>query len=117
MTPRDPKNNTIVNPKLVVEVLSPSTERVDRGRKFENYLQLESLEEYVIVSQDQPRVESYYRQPDGSWGAFAFATGIDATLKLRSLGFEISLREIFENVDFPPLEDLNSAGGVSVKPS
>ena len=100
--PRDPGKNTVTNPKLIVEVLSPSTENIDRGRKFENYLRLESLEEYVLVSQDQPLITSYYRQPDGSRGAFTFAKGLQEVLKLRSLSIEIPLSEIFANVVFPP---------------
>jgi Uma2 family endonuclease len=100
--PRDSGNNTVTNPKLIVEVLSGSTEQIDRGRKLENYLQLDSLEEYVLVSQDHARVESYHRQPDGTWGVFAFASGLQAVLHLRSLGFEIPMGEIYANVVFPP---------------
>jgi Uma2 family endonuclease len=103
---RDRSSNTVTNPKLVIEVLLPSTEQIDRGRKFENYLQIESLEEYVLVSQDRPRVESYYRQPDGSWGAFSFADGMQSYLKLHSLGFEIPLTEIYANVVFPAAESV-----------
>ena len=105
--PRDPRENTVTNPKLVAEILSPSTEQIDRGRKFENYLRLESLQEYVLVSQDQPLITSYYRQPDGTWGAFAFATGLQDVLKLRSLSIEIPLSEIFANVVFPPVDGVH----------
>jgi len=65
--PADPSGHTIVNPVLLVEVLSPSTESEDRGNKWQQYQQLESLQEYVLVSQDQPRIEVYRRLPTGGW--------------------------------------------------
>jgi Uma2 family endonuclease len=105
--PRDAGNNTVINPTLIVEVLSPSTEGRDRGRKFENYLRLESLQEYVLVSQDHARVESYCRHPDGTWGAFAFAAGLHESLKLHSLDCVIPLSEIYANVVFPPAESMD----------
>ena len=60
------KAYTLSNPTVLVEVLSPSTEGWDRGFKFERYQHLESLREYVLISQEKPRVETYLRQPDGS---------------------------------------------------
>lgn len=75
--------DTLLNPQVVIEVLSDSTAKYDRGAKFRNYQQVPSLQEYVLISQDQPLIERYARQTDGSWnlvtfddryGAFAFAT-------------------------------------------
>ena len=101
---RDPTRQTILNPRLVVEVLSPSTEAYDRGRKFERYMDVSALQEYVLVTQDRPRVESLFRQADGTW-SFAHATGLSATLRLRSLSVDLPLAEAYAGVTFPPAED------------
>ena len=98
--PRDPSGQTVSNPRLIVEVLSPSTEKHDRLEKFDGYMQLESFEEYVLVSQDRPRVETYYRQADGTW-LFAPSVGLEATVKFRSLGIELGLAGIYADVEFP----------------
>lgn len=66
LDPADPRGTTITNPSLLVEVLSPSTEEVDRGSKLEDYQRIPSLQEYVLVSQ-HPRVEIYRRLSSGSW--------------------------------------------------
>jgi Uma2 family endonuclease len=65
--PADPTGETATNPTLIVEVLSPSTEQVDRGDKWQHYQRIPSLQEYVLVSQSQPRVEWYRRLPSGGW--------------------------------------------------
>ncbi len=89
LDPADPSRTTITNPSLIVEVLSPSTEEVDRGDKLRDYQRIPSLQEYVLVSQEQ-RVEIYRRLPDGSWnyvdvqeGRVQLATG--PTLDLAAL--------------------------------
>lgn len=104
LDPRDKAKGTVLNPRLIVEVLSPSTQSIDRNQKLKNYLQIESLEEYLLVSQDAPRVESFFRQPGGSW-LFTPVDGVDGILKVRSMNFEIPLREIFEGVEFPAETD------------
>lgn len=65
--PADPSDNTITNPTLIVEVLSPSTEEDDRGSKWQHYQLMPSLQEYVLVSQSLPRVERYRRLASGGW--------------------------------------------------
>ena len=65
--PSDPVGATITNPTVLVEVLSPSTESADRGSKWLHYQQIPSLREYVLVGQDEPRIEIYRRLPSGSW--------------------------------------------------
>ena len=90
-----------INPVLIVEVLSASTERDDRERKFARYFEAESLQEYVLVAQDRPRAESYFRETDGGW-AFSYAAGLEATLRLRSLGVDLPLAEVYLNLAFPP---------------
>ena len=73
--PADPSGATITNPTLLVEVLSPSTEQDDRGHKWQHYQLIQSLQEYVLVSQVEPRVERYRRLPSGSWEYFDTTSG------------------------------------------
>lgn len=65
--PADPTGATVTNPALIVEVLSPSTEDEDRGRKWQHYQMIPSLREYVLVSQGEPRIEHYRRLQSGAW--------------------------------------------------
>ena len=99
--PRDPSGNTVSNPRLVVEVLSPSTASYDLDEKFHRYMHVDSFQEYVLVSQDRPRVETRFRQGDGTW-SLAFANGVDATIRLRSLDIDVPLAAIYADVTFPP---------------
>ena len=87
-------DDTVVNPTLIVEVLSDSTEAYDRGKKFENYRQIPSLCEYLLVSQKEPRIEQFARQDNQQW-LLREATGLAATLSLPSLEINISLAEVF----------------------
>ena len=73
--PRDPRM-TITNPRVLIEVLSPSTEASDRGEKFIRYINLPELQEYFLVSQDRPQVQSFYRQPDGTWAVGPVVTSL-----------------------------------------
>ena len=98
--PLDTNRETVLNPALIVEVLSPSTESWDRGGKFQNYRQIESLREYVLVSTDKPLVETVLRQPDGTWN-YAPTAGREARAALRSLGIELPAAEIYDGVDLP----------------
>jgi Uma2 family endonuclease len=99
--PNDSAGETVTNAKLIVEVLSPSTEGYDRGEKFHRYLQLDSLHEYVLVSQVAPRIEVFYRQAGGGW-LFSPYSGVEQVASLRSLQIELPLREVFAGVEFPP---------------
>lgn len=63
----DPQTDTLLNPTVIIEVLSPSTESYDRGKKFEPYRTLDSLREYVLIAQDDCRIEHYLRQSDQQW--------------------------------------------------
>ena len=94
---------TLVNPQIVFEVLSESTEVSDRGEKFTRYRQMASLQEYVLVAQDRPQVEPFYRQPDGGWLIGQVVHGLDGLLRLRSLGVDLPLSDVYERVTFPPL--------------
>ena len=113
--PRDADRRTIVNPRLIVEVLSPTTEGFDRGEKFEWYMQLPAFQEYVLVTQDRPRVESLLRLGDGTW-SFTHAVGVDATLRLRSLDLDLPLAEVYANVTFPTPADDGSGDVLPVNP-
>lgn len=93
--------HTALNPKLIVEVLSPSTEGYDRGEKFARYREIPSFEEYVLVSQVTPLIETFLRQGDGSW-AFNVFTGLQSIVKLRSLQIELPLSDAYADVTFPP---------------
>ncbi len=97
----DDEMDTLLNPTLIVEVLSDSTESYDRGMKFEHFRQIPSLSEYLLVSQYEPRIEQFIRQPNKEW-LLREAMGMSATLALPSLGITIELAEIFANVDFSP---------------
>ena len=90
----------VTNPKLIIEVMSPTSEGVDRGEKFTDYREIPSFEEYVLVSQREPAVESYRRQDDGTW-VVSFINGLDAEVRLQSIDLTLSLREIFAGVTFP----------------
>jgi Uma2 family endonuclease len=91
--------DTLTNPALIVEVLSPSTEAYDRGDKFLSYRTIESLHEYVLVAQDRVLVDRFVRY--GEFWKLSTFSDIDATLDLTSVGCTIPLREIYENVEFP----------------
>ena len=92
-------NDTVINPTLIVEVLSEATEAYDRGEKFQHYRQMPSLQEYVLISQRLPRLEQFVRRANGEW-ALRIAEGLDATLTLPSLEVTIALAEVFSKVDF-----------------
>jgi Uma2 family endonuclease len=98
--PLDTQQETVLNPALVVEVLSRSTESWDRGGKFQNYREIESLREYVLVSGDKAVVETFRRQSDGTWVLHASA-GREAVAPVKSLGVELPLAEIYDGVEFP----------------
>ena len=99
---KDAKRDTLLNPQVVVEVLSPSTESYDRGRKFDLYRQSESLRQYVLIAQDEPRVMSYIRQSDGVAWLLTPLEGLNAVLEFPTLGVSVPLSEIYRNVEFPP---------------
>jgi Uma2 family endonuclease len=92
----DETRDVVLNPKLIVEVLSDSTERYDRGDKFTSYRTLTTLEEYVLVSQSTVLVEHYHRLPDGTWLYRALGPG--ERLVLESLGCEIPVDRIYLKV-------------------
>jgi len=92
--------NTLTNPKVVIEILSDSTERYDRTTKFRFYKAIPSVQEYVLVSQGEPLIESYVRRDDGTWTLKDFV-GLDATLELQTVAASVSMAAIYADVEFP----------------
>jgi Uma2 family endonuclease len=94
----DNESDTLLNPTVIVEVLSPTTESYDRGKKFSHYRRLESLKEYVLVSQDEVFVERYSRQ--GEIWQLSDWTSMDEMLSLESIDCHVPLREIYARIEF-----------------
>jgi Uma2 family endonuclease len=88
--------DTLLNPTLLIEVLSPSTEAYDRGGKFAHYRKIATLREYLLVTQDQPSIERYVRQDD-VW-ILTEALGFEASMPLESIDCVLSLREVYDKV-------------------
>ena len=98
----DPEDeDTLLNPRAIIEVLSPSTERYDRGAKFRHYQKLPSLHEYVMASQDELLVERYTRQPDGSWVLTTIADPA-GEFHLACADVRVPLADIYRGVELPP---------------
>jgi Uma2 family endonuclease len=91
--------DTSLNPILLVEVLSDSTEGYDRGKKFQHYRSIESLQEYVLVAQDEARIEKYVKHGDG-FRLLSEAVGLESEIEFSSLECRIPLREVYDKIDF-----------------
>ena len=96
------ESDTLLNPTLIIEVLPDSTERRDRNEKRAAYETLDSLTDYVLISQTKPRIEHYSRLPDGGW-RYLVARGMDAVLPLPTIACELPLAEVYRRVVFPVL--------------
>lgn len=94
----------LVNPLLIVEVLSKSTEAYDHNEKFIVYQAIESFQEYLVVEQHRPHVTRYVRQPDNQWLRGDFIS-LDSSVKLESLGVVLPLSEIYRMIKFPSPAD------------
>jgi Uma2 family endonuclease len=92
------QSDTLLNPTLLVEVLSPSTEAYDRGMKFAYYRKLDSIQEYVLASQDEIRIEHFARRGE-QWILTEYSDP-EGTLRLESIGCEVGLRDIYDKVRF-----------------
>lgn len=104
----DADQDTLVNPTVIVEVLSPSTEAFDRGAKFQHCRRLASLQDYMLVSQERPLVEVFSRQGE-QWLLTTYG-GLDGVAEVPAIGARLPLREIYERVEWP-------AGGSLPAPS
>ena len=95
----DPRDRVaLVNPTVIIEVLSPSTQAYDRGEKFDYYKKLDSLREYILIAQDRVRIE-HFTLEGGRWTARELLS-LDEDLALDSIGCRVSLREIYAKVEF-----------------
>ena len=92
-------DGSLINPKVIIEVLSKSTERYDRGAKFENYRKIASLEEYILVSQWDFAIDQFRRNETGTWN-FQEIRGPESILEISSLSIAFPLQPIYKGVDF-----------------
>ncbi len=97
----DDRRDMVQNPKLIVEVLSPSTEAYDRGAKFAQYRRLDSLTDYLMISPNENRAELFVRQPDNHW-LLSEVTGDQNAVVIVSLSCELPMSEVYERVEFDP---------------
>lgn len=103
----DEHRDVLINPKVIIEVLSPTTEAFDRGEKFARYREhLDSLTDYVVVAQSMPLVEHFARQSNGEWVIAATATDLSGSVVLISIGCTLRLSEVYDRIVFlaPPDE-------------
>lgn len=96
----DERRDVLLNPVVILEILSDSTEAHDRGRKFLHYQLLDSLAVYLLVSQDTPRIEMFTRREDGTW-LYAEFHGLDAVVEIESIGCNLRLGDVYHKVDLP----------------
>jgi Uma2 family endonuclease len=89
---------TITNPTVIIEVLSPSTERYDRGMKFQQYRTIPSLQDYILIAQDDHRIEHYTRQENGIWQLYE-AFGLTAQIVLQSIACVLTVEDVYEKVE------------------
>lgn len=94
----DDRSDVILNPTLIVEVLSESTAGFDRGEKFQAYQQLSSLQEYLLISQDKIFIEQYVRQAREKWTYIA-VVGLESSLALPSIECTLSLKAVYDKTD------------------
>jgi Uma2 family endonuclease len=94
----DEQRDTLTNPMVIVEVLSPSTQDYDRGAKFEQYRTIPSFTEYVLIAQDKFHVEHCMRQPDGRW-MLAETNRVEDRIQLESIGAALALQDVYEKVN------------------
>lgn len=86
--------DTLLNPVVIIEILSTSTEAYDRGRKFQHYQFIESLAEYILITPDAVRVEQFARQSDRTW-LYSEYQNLEDVVKLESVGCELALEEVY----------------------
>jgi Uma2 family endonuclease len=96
---QDSHGDVILNPKVVIEILSPSTESYDRGKKFQAYARHEHLSEYVLVAQDRVHIDHYVRQANGHWD-FSSVVDPDDVVELPTIGVRLKISDIYRAVEF-----------------
>ncbi|MBI3951332.1 MAG: Uma2 family endonuclease [Acidobacteria bacterium] len=97
----DEHRDVLLNPTVIIEVLSPTTEVFDRGEKWLRYQTwLPSLTDYLLVSQSKPMIEHYLRQPDGAW-LYSLVNGLEGSVSLVSIGCTLWLADVYDRIGFP----------------
>ena len=95
----DEYKDILVNPSLIIEVLSDSTEKFDRGDKFKSYRNIPTFTEYILISQDGKNIEQFYKNEKGKWEIGEVVS--EGILTLKTLPFELNIEEVYFNVEFP----------------
>lgn len=95
----DEKGDVLINPKVIFEILSPSTEAFDRGAKFLRYQTIDTLTDYILIAQDEARVEHFIRQSDGGWLLYIIR-GLESKLSIPSIDCTISLAGLYDKIKF-----------------
>jgi Uma2 family endonuclease len=103
----DTQKTTVLNPTLIVEVLSESSRLRDMNTKFSEYREISAFREYVVVEQTSPDIVAYYKQDDGTW-LFTPASGMDASVRLRSIDIELHLKDVYAGIEFVSKEPENA---------
>ena len=104
--PFESRRDVLMNPLLIVEVLSDSTAAYDRGKKFEGYCSIPSFREYILVSQSEPFLEAFYlHDPETNLWKISRASGLDSKLFLHSIGVEIALQDVYRGITFEEVAD------------
>ena len=93
----DEQQDTLLNPIIIVEILSKSTEGYDRGEKFEHYRKLDSLVEYILIAQDKHHIEHYVRQPNHQW-LLTETDSLQEIIQLPSIGCQLALVDVYDKV-------------------
>jgi len=94
----DEQRDTVLNPDVIIEVLSDSTESYDRGLKFENYRKLSSLKEYVMISQNKPKIERYYKDVNGNWVLYE-SDEANPAITIDSIDCRLTHSEVYDKVE------------------
>ena len=105
----DPLDDTLTNPTVIIEILSPSTERYDRGKKFQAYQTIESFQEYLLIAQDAIVVEHFVRRADKLW-TFDVITDPTAVITLTSIECTLRVEDIYEKIVLPPSDMSETTG-------
>lgn len=100
----DSREDSLLNPVVIIEILSPSTEKVDRGKKFQSYRTIPSLREYILIAQDDYHIERFVRYGENTW-LLSEVIGRDASIELSAIQSVLRLEEIYERVSFPVLQE------------
>ena len=95
----DEEFDTLINPSVIFEILSPSTKNYDRGEKFKLYRDIDSLTEYILISSENVGVEIFRRQPNNNWLLSEYKT-LDESFMIEKIGYEMKIADLYEGVEF-----------------